>query len=151
MSLIKIYIHNLRIHCMLSKKEREYLSGKLNLSNNYQRKIEHSIRKKLGVFRELELPLLRRSEVIGGEASYLGKLTSCQSGLTPRKETRLFLTKNHNGITKFGNAAGISGSCSTTLGTKFYLFFFVFFLNLLAANGIIMPSDPITASKIIVK
>ena len=82
-SLIKIYIHNLRIHCMLSKKEREYLSGKLNLSNNYQRKIEHSIRKKLGVFRELELPLLRRSEVIGGEASYLGKLTSCQSGLTP--------------------------------------------------------------------
>ena len=82
-NLIKIYIHNLCIHCMLSKKEREYLSGKLNLSNNYQRKIEHSIRKKLGVFRELELPLLRRSEVIGGEASYLGKLTSCQSGLTP--------------------------------------------------------------------
>ena len=68
---------------MLSKKEREYLSGKLNLSNNYQRKIEHSIRKKLGVFRELELPLLRRSEVIGGEASYLGKMTSYQSGLTP--------------------------------------------------------------------
>ena len=28
------------------------------------------------------VPLLRRSEVIGGEASYLGKLTSCQSGLT---------------------------------------------------------------------
>ena len=80
---------------MLSKKEREYLSGKLKLSNNYQRKIEHSIRKKLGVFRELELPLLRRSEVIGGEASYLGKLTSYQSGLTPPKETRLFLTKNH--------------------------------------------------------
>jgi hypothetical protein len=24
-----------------------------------------------------------KSEVIGGEASYLGKLTSCQSGLTP--------------------------------------------------------------------
>ena len=68
---------------MLSKKEREYLSGELKLSKNYQRKIEHSIRKKLGVFRELELPLLRRSEVIGGEASYLGKLTSCQSGLTP--------------------------------------------------------------------
>ena len=51
-------------------------------------------------------PLLRRSEVIGGEASYLGKLTSYQSGLTPRKETRLFLTKNHNGITKFGNTVG---------------------------------------------
>ena len=89
---------------MLSKKEREYLSGKLNLSNNYQRKIEHSIRKKLGVFRELELPLLRRSEVIGGEASYLGKLTSCQSGLTPRKETRLFLTKNDDAVTEFDNA-----------------------------------------------
>ena len=105
MSLIKIYIQNPRNHFMLSKKEREYLSGKLNLSNNYHRKIEHSIRKKLGVFRELELPLLRRSEVIGGEAAYLGKLTSCQSGLTPPKETRLFLTKNHNGITKFGNTA----------------------------------------------
>ena len=44
-----------------------------------------------------------KSEVIGGATSYLGKLTSCQSGLTPRKETRLFLTKNDNGITKFGN------------------------------------------------
>ena len=74
------YLHN---HFMLSKKEREYLSGELKLSKNYQRKIEHSIRKKLGVCRELELPLLRRSEVIGGEASYLGKLTSYQSGLTP--------------------------------------------------------------------
>ena len=30
-------------------------------------------------------------------------LRAKQSGLTPRKETRLFLTKNHNGITKFGN------------------------------------------------
>ena len=87
---------------MLSKKEREYLSGELKLSKNYQRKIEHSIRKKLGVFRELELPLLRRSEVIGGEASYLGKLTSCQSGLTPPKETRLFLTKNDDAVTEFG-------------------------------------------------
>ena len=86
---------------MLSKKEREYLSGKLNLSNNYQRKIEHSIRKKLGVFRELELPLLRRSEVIGGEASYLGKLTSCQSGLTPRNQSGSFHTKNDYSLTKF--------------------------------------------------
>ena len=80
---------------MLSKKEREYLSGKLNLSKNYQRKIEHSIRKKLGVFRELELPLLRRSEVIGGEASYLGKLTSYQSGLTPLTDFSKNLTKNY--------------------------------------------------------
>ena len=87
---------------MLSKKEREYLSGKLNLSKNYQRKIEHSIRKKLGVFRELELPLLRRSEVIGGEASYLGKLTSYQSGLTPRNQLGSFPTKNDNAVTEFG-------------------------------------------------
>ena len=83
---------------MLSKKEREYLSGELKLSKNYQRKIEHSIRKKLGVFRELELPLLRRSEVIGGEASYLGKLTSYQSGLTPLTDFSKNLTKNRNYI-----------------------------------------------------
>ena len=68
---------------MLSKKEREYLSGELKLSKNYQRKIEHSIRKKLGVFYQSELPLLQKAEIIRGATSYLGKLTSYQSGLTP--------------------------------------------------------------------
>jgi len=68
---------------MLSKKEREYLSGKLNLSKNYQRKIEHSIRKKIKTLYQTEFPLLQQAEVIGGATSYLGKLMSCQSGLTP--------------------------------------------------------------------
>ena len=83
MSLIKIYIQNPRNHFMLSKKEREYLSGELKLSNNYQRKIEHSIRKKMRAFYQSDLPLLQKAEIIRGATSYLGKLTSCQSGLTP--------------------------------------------------------------------
>ena len=107
--LIKIYIQYPRNHFMLSKREREYLSGNLKLSKNYEYKITHSIRNKIKTFYQLELPLLQNSncaEESRREASrpaWLGKLTSCQSGLTPPKETRLFLTKNHNGITKFGN------------------------------------------------
>ena len=94
---------------MLSKTEREYLQGNLKLSKNYEYKITHSIRNKIKTLYQLELPLLQNSnwaEDSRCEASrlgWLGKLTSCQSGLTPPKETRLFLTKNHNGITKFGN------------------------------------------------
>jgi len=109
MSLIKIYIQYPHIHCMLSKREREYLQGNLKLSKNYEYKITHSIRNKIKTFYQLELPLLQNSncaEESRCEASrtgWLGKLTSCLTGLTPRKETRLFLTKNHNGITKFGN------------------------------------------------
>ena len=68
---------------MLSKREREYLSGELKLSKNYQRKIEHSIRKKMRAFYQSELPLLQKAEIIRGATSYLGKLTSYQSGLTP--------------------------------------------------------------------
>ena len=94
---------------MLSKTEREYLQGNLKLSKNYEYKITHSIRNKIKTFYQLELPLLQNSnwvEESRREASrpdWLGKLTSCQSGLTPLRETRLFLTKNHNGVTKFGN------------------------------------------------
>ena len=74
---------------MLSKREREYLSGKLKLSKNYQFKLEHSIRKKIKTLYQTELPLLQNSncaEESRREASrpdWLGKLTSCQSGLTP--------------------------------------------------------------------
>ena len=74
---------------MLSKREREYLSGKLKLSKNYQYKIEHSIRKKIKTLYQTELPLLQNSncaEESRREASRpdrLGKLTSYQSGLTP--------------------------------------------------------------------
>ena len=79
---------------MLSKKEREYLSGKLKLSKNYEHKIEHSIRKKIKTLYQTELPLLQNLSWVEDsrcEASrtdwLLGKLTSCQSGLTPLRET----------------------------------------------------------------
>ena len=87
--LIKIYIQYPRNHFMLSKREREYLSGNLKLSKNYEYKITHSIRNKIKTFYQLELPLLQNSncaEESRREASrpdWLGKLTSCQSGLTP--------------------------------------------------------------------
>jgi hypothetical protein len=74
---------------MLSKKEREYLSGKLKLSKNYEHKIEHSIRKKIKTLYQTELPLLQNlswvedSRCEASKTDWLGKLTSCQSGLTP--------------------------------------------------------------------
>jgi len=74
---------------MLSKREIEYLSGNLKLSKNYQYKLEHSIRKKIKTLYQTELPLLQNSncaEESRREASsldQLGKLMSCQSGLTP--------------------------------------------------------------------
>lgn len=74
---------------MLSKTERDYLSGKLTPSKNYENKILHSIRKKIKTFYNLELPLvLTKSHLIGGDlVESLGKLTSCQAGLTPRKSS----------------------------------------------------------------
>ena len=68
---------------MFSKKELEYLRGSLNVSKKYESKLNHLIRKKIDHFCETELPVLQQAEVIGGATSYLGKLTSCQSGLTP--------------------------------------------------------------------
>ena len=86
---------------MLSKTEREYLQGNLKLSKNYEYKITHSIRNKIKTFYQLELPLLQNSNCVedsrceASRTDWLGKLTSCQSGLTPLRETRLFLSKNH--------------------------------------------------------
>ena len=71
---------------MLSKTEREYLSGTIKPNKNYEYKILHSIRNKLKTLNQLELPLIQsKAEVIGDAVSYLGKLTSCQAGLTPRR------------------------------------------------------------------
>ena len=68
---------------MFSKKELEYIRGSLNVSKKYENKLNHLIRKKIEFFCDTELPILRQAEVIGGATSYLGKLTSYQSGLTP--------------------------------------------------------------------
>ena len=88
-NLIKIYIQYPRNHLMLSKTEREYLQGNLKLSKNYEYKITHSIRNKIKTFYQLELPLLQNSDCAeesrceASRTGWLGKLTSCQSGLTP--------------------------------------------------------------------
>ena len=71
---------------MLSKTERNYLSGRIQPSKNYEHKILHSIRHKLQKFEQEELPLIEsKRKVIGNVVAYLGKLTSCQAGLTPRR------------------------------------------------------------------
>ena len=91
--LIKIYIQYPRNHFMLSKREIEYLSGKLKLSKNYEHKIEHSIRKKIKTLYQTELPLLQNlswvedSRCEASRTDWLGKLTSCQSGLTPHNSS----------------------------------------------------------------
>ena len=68
---------------VFSRKELDYLKGNLNVSKQYESKLNHLIRKKIDHFCDTELPVLRQAEVIGGATSYLGKLTSYQSGLTP--------------------------------------------------------------------
>ena len=45
-----------------------------------------------------------KAGIIRGAIPYLGKLTSCQSGLTPRNQLGSFPTKNDNVVTEFGNA-----------------------------------------------
>ena len=49
---------------MLSKREREYLSGELKVSKKYQRVLEHRIKEKLKKFYLLELPLTQRLGVM---------------------------------------------------------------------------------------
>jgi hypothetical protein len=44
---------------MLSKREREYLSGRLEVSKDYERRLLYSIRKKLKEYYYLELPLIQ--------------------------------------------------------------------------------------------
>ncbi len=69
---------------MLSKTERDYLSGKIQLNKNYEHKIIHSIRNKLKKLEQEELPLIEsQRKVIGNVVSYLGKLTSYRARLTP--------------------------------------------------------------------
>jgi len=74
---------------MLSKKEKEYLQGNLKLSKNYEHKLIHSIKKKLKTLYEVDLPILskRRNNL------RLGKLTSCQTKLTPPRWYRLIMIK----------------------------------------------------------
>ena len=49
---------------MLSKSEREYLSGELKVSKKYKRVLEHRIKEKLKKFYMLELPLTQRLGVM---------------------------------------------------------------------------------------
>ena len=48
---------------MLSKTERNYLSDKIQLSNNHKRFLNYKIKKKLKEFYQLELPLIQNSSV----------------------------------------------------------------------------------------
>jgi hypothetical protein len=82
---------------MLSKTERDYLSGKFTPNKNYEYKILYSIRKKLKEFYHLELPLINSSPkvpcAVGAE---LGKLTSYQTKLTPPRRNWLTMIKYLN-------------------------------------------------------
>ena len=48
---------------MLSKTERDYLTGKIQPSNNHIRYLRYKIKKKLKEFYQLELPLIQNSSV----------------------------------------------------------------------------------------
>ena len=49
---------------MLSKKERDYISGKLDVSSVYARVIEHRIKKKLERFFRLEMPMIMQNHTV---------------------------------------------------------------------------------------
>jgi len=69
---------------VFSRSEKEYLSGKFSPNKNYEYKLLFSIRKKLKIFYDHELPLLEsKPEALGAVGAPLGKLTSYQTKLTP--------------------------------------------------------------------
>ena len=47
---------------LFSKKELDYLKGNLKVTKNYESRIKHSIRKKIKLFRNSELPLLQSGD-----------------------------------------------------------------------------------------
>ena len=68
---------------MLSKTERNYLSGVFNPTKNYEYKIIHSIRKKLKIL-DTDLSLIEsKPEALCAVGAQLGKLTSYRARLTP--------------------------------------------------------------------
>ena len=78
---------------MLSKSERDYLSGTLIPSKNYEYKIIHSIRKKLKVLSQ-EISLIEsKPEALRAVGAQLGKLTSYQTKLTPLEPYSLIMIK----------------------------------------------------------
>jgi len=71
---------------MLSKTERDYLSGNLDATKSYKRVLKHRIREKLKQFFEEELPLLEKRGI----------------------------TEFYNGITENNNAEkNLFGNCRT--------------------------------------
>ena len=48
---------------MLSKVERDYLSGKITLPKSYERVLRHRIKTKLKQFFMLELPLIQKAGI----------------------------------------------------------------------------------------
>jgi hypothetical protein len=49
---------------LLTRKERDQLLGKLNLSKSYEYKLESTIKKKIQTFVNLDLPLLIKNNLI---------------------------------------------------------------------------------------
>ena len=68
-----------------------------------------------------------KAGIIRGAIPYLGKLTSCQSGLTPRNQIGYFHTKNDDAVTEFGN--GVTEIGLVGLQSKIYSNFVVFSAN----------------------
>jgi hypothetical protein len=85
--------NNLHEPSLLSKTELEWILGKAQLSDSYNRKIKSQIRKKLEKFENFELPLLLEKGLLS--------LSS--------------VTKYGNGATKYSNADPYSSSLNTKL------------------------------------
>nr|ABZ09103.1 hypothetical protein ALOHA_HF4000APKG6D9ctg2g8 [uncultured marine crenarchaeote HF4000_APKG6D9] len=78
---------------MLSKTERNYLSGIFNPNKNYEYKIIHSIRKKLKIL-SADISLIEsKPEALSAVGAQLGKLTSYQTKLTPLRWHSLIMIK----------------------------------------------------------
>jgi hypothetical protein len=78
---------------MLSKSERDYLSGNLKPNKNYEYKILHSIRKKLKILSNDFSLIESKPEALSAVGAQLGKLTSYQARQTPPRRYSLTMIK----------------------------------------------------------
>ena len=81
---------------MLSKTEREYLSGNYNPSKTHKLFQNHKIKKKLKEFYQLELPLIQNSSV-SDFANVVSEFTNAEMRSRDSKDERALVMKRKSG------------------------------------------------------
>ena len=64
---------------LLTRTEIQWLQGKLEISNGYERKIKSGIKRKIRIYNDLEFPLLLKSGLIDATANCNSVTTNCNT------------------------------------------------------------------------